>query len=448
MRVWIVWALLMAGRPALAEETGQERPDTAREEAQEQAEKAREAAREKARAERDRARAEARHTADQRREATRRAGEERKAERERMAELYDRATELLYDKEWEKAAQAFSEVAEARVLRADDALYWKAYAQAKGGRTADALATLERLRTDWPGSRWQRQARALAVEIRPDEAAAETEEDDLRLIALGSLLDGDPARSIPALEKILAGPSHGARERAVFVLSQSGTPEARQLLLRIARGEAYPNLQGKAIEYVGLFGNAESRKVLDTVYASATARKVKEAVLRGYMLSGNKEGVLAAARSEKDAALRAEAIRQLGIMGARQELVELLGTEKDAEARKAAFQALFLTGDAEKLVELTRTEKDPALRAEAARTLGLMDRRKTGPALVALCRDASDAEVRGAALQGLFIQQNDQALVEVARTTKDPALRREAVLHLSHLDTRLSREFLAELLDR
>jgi hypothetical protein len=56
--------------------------------------------------------------------------------------------------------------------------------------------------------------------------------------------------------------------------------------------------------------------------------------------------------------------------------------------------------------------------------------------------------VRRAALQGLFLQQNDEALVEVARAEKDPAVRREAVRYLSLLGSALSRELLSEILDK
>jgi HEAT repeats len=401
----------------------------------------------RARDEARRARTEARRAAA---EKAREAREKSREERNRLSALYEQAMQQLYEKDWDQAVAAFSEVAEKGGRRADGALYWKAYAEAKKGQAAAALATLERLSAEWPESRWQRQARALALEIRPGEAPALAGGDDeLELLVLGRQLDRDPARSIASLEKLLsASPSSRGAERALFLLSQSESPEARQLLLRIARGETSPRLQKKAIEYAGLFGSAESRRVLDAVYSGAASRDVKRAVLRSYLLSGNNAAVLAAARTEKDPALRSEAIRQLGVMGAHRELADLVGTETSVEAKKTALQALSLTGDSETLVSIARTEKDAALRAEAARALGLMSREKTGPALVAICRESSDPAVRRAALQGLFLQQNDEALVEVARAEKDPAVRREVVRYLSLLGSALSRELLSEILDK
>jgi RNA polymerase sigma-70 factor (ECF subfamily) len=83
-----------------------------------------------------------------------------------------------------------------------------------------------------------------------------------------------------------------------------------------------------------------------------------------------------------------------------------------------------------------------------ARMLGVLSREKAGPTLVSLCRESKDPAVRRAALQALFLQQNDQALAEVARKEKDPSVRRDAVRYLSLLGSSLSREFLSEVLDK
>ena len=53
------------------------------------------------------------------------------------------------------------------------------------------------------------------------------------------------------------------------------------------------------------------------------------------MMAGDRERVLAAATSEKSPQLRAEAVRQLGMMGARDEVWQLYQKETDPEVRKA-----------------------------------------------------------------------------------------------------------------
>ena len=51
---------------------------------------------------------------------------------------------------------------------ADGALYWKAYAQFKLGKTDDALATIAQLRKDYPQSRYLRDAKVLEADARAD----------------------------------------------------------------------------------------------------------------------------------------------------------------------------------------------------------------------------------------------------------------------------------------
>src|SRR5260370_42510357 len=75
-------------------------------------------------------------------------------------------------------------------------------------------------------------------------------------------------------------------------------------------------MQHKAIECLGLFGGPESRQALSEIYASASDVEAKKAVLRAFMMAGEKARVLAAAKGEADPNLRRGAHPQLGGMGA------------------------------------------------------------------------------------------------------------------------------------
>ena len=92
------------------------------------------------------------------------AEEEQAASKE--DEAYDRGTRALDEESWDAAIGAFDAVVRMGGKKADGALYWKAYAQNKAGRPADALATVAQLRKAAPGSRWLKEARALELEMR------------------------------------------------------------------------------------------------------------------------------------------------------------------------------------------------------------------------------------------------------------------------------------------
>jgi HEAT repeat protein len=368
-------------------------------------------------------------------------------------EAYDRGTQALDEEHWDRAIEAFDSVVRMAGRKADAGLYWKAYALNKAGRAADALATIAQLRKSAPQSKWLNDARALEMEIRQrsgQRTSPETEGDeDLKLMALNGLLNTDSERALPLLEKFLTGSGNSSRlrERALFVLSQSDSPRAREIVVRIARGQQSPDMQETAIRYLGLFGGDASKQALAELYASSSDMSVKKAVLQSFMVSGQKARVLAAARGEKSEELRKSAIHLLGVMGAQPELWEMYQAEPSVEVKKSILHAMFVGGGSERLTEVARSEKDPELRKAAIHSLGVMGD-KTGPLLVSMYASEPDRDIRRQILHALFVQGNVKALIQIARTEKDPELRKEAVSHLSHMGSKEATDFLVELLNK
>ena len=154
---------------------------------------------------------------------------EEKAEREE--ELYDSATESLDDHDWRAAASRFQRVAEMRLSHADAALYWLAYSQGKMGARSEALSTLLQLQKSYPKSKWIEDGKTLEVEIRQSAGQQiepeHVDDEDVKLMAINGLMNSDPERAIPILEGILNGHQPvKLKERALFVLSQSGSQRA------------------------------------------------------------------------------------------------------------------------------------------------------------------------------------------------------------------------------
>ena len=368
-------------------------------------------------------------------------------------QLYDQGTKALDDGDWDRAAAAFAEVAKGNGPRADAALYWTAYALNREGRKADALAILGGFAGKYPKSSWVKEARALEMEIRQargGKAAPESESDeDLKLMAINSLMNSEPERAVPLLEKLVkGGSSQKVKERALFVLAQSDSPRARQLVAEIARGGSNPDLQEKAIHYLGIHGGKANRELLAEIYASPTASvEMKERILKSFMVAGERDRILTAARSEKEPQLRRAAVHLLGVMGARSELWQLYQAESSLEVKRGVIQSLFVAGDSGHLLELAQREPKTELRKEAIHKLGVMGREQTGPALVSIYKSEKDPELRKAAIQGLFVQNNAHALVEIARGEKDPELKKEAVQKLSVMGhNKEATDYLMELL--
>src|SRR5439155_23081581 len=297
---------------------------------------------------------------DQEQEARDREQEKRDREQERLdhlSELYDDGRKALDEDRYDRAEPKFDQLAQMNGPQTDAALYWKAYAQNRLGKKETALATIADLKKRFAQSRWQKDAAALEIEVRQSSGQPTNPDaqknDELRMLALQGLINSDPERAIPFLGKVLDGSgSPKEKSKALFVLAQSGRPEAREVLGKIARGQSNPDLQRKAIQYLGMFGGGEARKTLAEVYATSTDASIKRSILRSYMIAGDKEHLFEAAKGEKNDEVKLEAIRQLGLVHAQNELQQLYRMDNSKEVRHELLKAFFLSGDAPKLLEV------------------------------------------------------------------------------------------------
>jgi len=393
---------------------------------------------------------------DREQEARDREQEKRDREQEhleRLDELYSEGREALDEDRYDRAAEKFSELATLNGAQTDAALYWKAYAENKLGKRDSALATIADLKKRFPQSRWIKDAGALEIEVKqstgqPPHPESQPE-DELKLLAIQGLMNSDPERAMPLLEKVLNGTgTPKEKSKALFVLAQNGSAQSREILARIARGQSNPDLQRKAVEYLGMFGGQQSRQTLAEIYASTSDPSVKRAIIRSYMISGDKEHLFAAAKSEKDASLRADAIRQLGLVHAPEELRQLYAAETSPEVKKDILQAFFLSGDAKFLAEAAQSEKDPEIRRTAIHNLGLVGSEEAKQALPAIYAKETNRENKEAILNALFIQGNAHALVVIARGEKDPELKKMAVSKLALMNSKEGNDYLMEILQK
>lgn len=373
---------------------------------------------------------------------------------ERLTELYDDGREALDDDRYDKAEAKFDALAQMNGPQTDAALYWKAYAENRLGKRDSSLASIAELRRRFPQSRWQRDASALEIEVKQSTGQAphpEAQQDDeLRMLAIQGLMNSDPERAMPLLGKVLNNPAASPKEksRALFVLAQSGSSQARDILTQVAKGQSNPDLQSKAIQYLGMFGGAQSRKTLAEVYASSQDASIKRAILRSYMIAGDKDHLFEAAKNEKDDDLKREAIRQLGLVHGQSELQQLYRTDNSAAVRRELLQAFFLAGDAPKLLEVAQTDKEPELRRTAIRNLGLIHSEESAKALQGIYAKETDRDVKEEVLNAFFLQGNAAAIVAIARSEKDPQLKKTAVSKLSIMHSKEATDYLMELLQK
>lgn len=368
----------------------------------------------------------------------------------REDELYRDGTDYVNEGKWQAAADKFAEVAKLKGGKADGALYWQAYSLNKLGQRAAAIETLATLQKNYPRSTWVKDAQALQVEIRSASGAptpAPDTDEDLKIYALNGLMNMNPDQALPMLQKILTGNQPARlKERALFVLAQSGSPKANEMIAQIARGQSQPELQRKAIQQLGIRGD---RELLGQIYASSTSPEAKKEVLRSLGICGGSQQLFEAARNEKDPDLKREAIRGLAVAGARDQLRQLYASAADPDTKKELIRATVITGDTQALMNIVQTERDPELKREAVRTLGVNGGKDVSSALVNIYNGDKNPEIRRAAAQALFIHGDAHSLVTLARTETDPELRKYLVQQLSLMgNNKEAADFLMQLLEK
>jgi HEAT repeat protein len=364
---------------------------------------------------------------------------------------YQKGLAALDARQWDQAIAAFDASAGHKGPGGDGALYWKAYALNRAGRRDEALNSIAALRRDYATSRWNRDARALELEIRGQSgehvSPAREPDEELKILALNSLMQSDPDQAVPILQKLLtSNNSPKVKEKALFVLTQSRSAEANKVLNTVARDSSNPDLQLKAIRYIGMMGSPEARKELGAIYNASSDDNLKRAILRSFMQSGSRDFLLNAAKGEKNPDLRREAIRQLALTGGQEELWQLYQSSSSVDSKEEILKSMFLGGNSSRLAEIARNEKDPRLQVAAIKSLGLMGGNGRSDVLVSIYQSNPNREVREAVLQSLFLQNNGKAMVDLARAEKDPAMKNEIVKKMSLVHSKEVTDYMMEIL--
>jgi hypothetical protein len=295
-----------------------------------------------------------------------------------MDDSYNAGTRALDEHRYEEAVQRFDAAIAKDTSHADGALYWKAYALNREGKRDDALAAITQLRRDYASSPWLHDAQALEAEVKQSSgqpvSPAQESNDDLKLLAINSLMHADAERAIPLVEGILKGNSGpSVKNNALFVISQNKSPRAQQVLIDYAKGGGNPDLQLRAIQYVGMSGTKEAQQQLAAIYASSSDTRVKSAVMQALMMAHASDALLNIAKTEKDPSLKGAAIRNLSVTRGvpAESLVDLYGSS-DASAKREIVNGLQSRGDAKSLIDLARKESDPAMKKTIASRIGDM----------------------------------------------------------------------------
>jgi len=369
--------------------------------------------------------------------------------------LYSDGTRAINDARWSQAESIFANIVQLHGERAEAALYWKAYAQNKEGKPTQALDTCNQLKQTYPHGKWINECGALEIEIRgksDDPLPPQAEQDEeLKLLALNSLMQQDESRALPVIQQILnSDKSEKLKSRALFVLAQDQSQPAQALLGQVARGEKDAALQRKAIEMLAITRGKQASDTLADIYRHSTNEEVKKAILHDYLIIGTPDPLVDAASHESNPELVRTAVHTLGAMGAANQLLTLYHGTSSPEAKADIISGLIPAGQkgAEALGTIANSEPDPELRRKAIRNLGIAGGKSAVPSLLATYKKNSDPETRKAVIQALFLAGDSHDMVELARAEKDPDIEKSIVQQLSLMRDKEATDYMLEVLNK
>ncbi|MDB4916659.1 MAG: hypothetical protein JWM95_4303 [Gemmatimonadetes bacterium] len=407
--------------------------------------------------------------------------------------LYRIARGALTDGDFKKAATLFATVAERYPDSefAPDALYYRAYALYKSGSSrelTDAIVALDRQATRYPKAGTLSDAKQLRGSIRSEQAKrgdgnagleiasggqslgnqnrCPTDDDDMRLTALAGIVQLDPDQVLPVLQKLLSRRdecSVALRKRAVYMVAQTKEEERAEILLNVARTDPSVDVRRDAVQWLSSVNTDRAAKALDSILFSPGSAEMRERAL--------------SALSQHKSPSARESLRRFA---------ELSTVSTDLRVRAInAMSSGRKTGDeGEYLRALFTRTASPEIREAIIQTVANQKTPDRSTWLLGVARDRNhEIEVRKKALyhaaqSGVEIkdilslydefsgqkEMQDQMLyvygqrreteatdklLQIARTEKDPDLRRKAVSWLGQRknDPRVTK-FLLDLLDQ
>lgn len=411
--------------------------------------------------------------------------------------LYQQARAALNRGDNRQAARLFERIVqeEPDSEYAPDALYWRAFALYRVGGNdvlSQALEALDLQRERYPDAATRGDADALAVRIRgalaqggdadaaqrlyEDAGEAETpyevtsgdcpdEDADVRVAALNALMEMDPERALPVLEKVLArrdACSETLREKAVFIVAEGESPRATDILLEVARTDPDPEVRGHAVFWLSEVDDERAVDALEQILLESEDNELREKALFALSENGGDRAGQILRRYALDPG-QPDEVREKALFWYAESqsggdvafLRELYGRVESESLKEKVLFAASESGDPEAvnwLLEIAGDEgQSIELRKQALFWAGESSEETGEPRLLALYDDMSETELKN---QLLFVYSElgtpaaIEKLFDIARTETDPELRKQALFWLGESDDPRVPQFLEELISQ
>jgi HEAT repeat protein len=273
----------------------------------------------------------------------------------------------------------------------------------------------------------------------------ESDDNDVKVIALNALMQMDADRALPLLKKVMASRekcSEVLRKKAVFLIAKQNTPEAADMLVDAARNDPDTDVRKEAVFWLSRVSGDKAASFLRDVALGTGDVEVRKQAVFSLSQSGTaaaRETLRQIAQSPNvDGDVRGDAIFWLGQRGSTEDVDFLRTLYPKLTDREMKDKVLFAVsrrkGNGAWLLDVAQDAKEPIeLRKQALFWAGQggvpMEQ------LVSLYDKTSDREMKK---QLVFVYQQRggtgpgfEKLLDIGRNEKDPEIRKDAIFWLS-----------------
>jgi HEAT repeat protein len=285
---------------------------------------------------------------------------------------------------------------------------------------------------------------------------------DVKAQAIHRLGQFDNEQTVEELMKIYAADRDGdVRQGVLHALSQMSNQRAHARLLEIARAGEDIDARTQAIHWLGQRREEGTLDELMSIYNADRNRDIRQKILHSLsQMEGPRAHakLVEIARGADDPEVRQQAVHWLGqgrSEAAFEELARLYQAERDNGVKSSILHAYSQMNNPralDKLFEVARSGENSQLRQQAIHWLG----QKAGERSLAALRDMAnssdaDTDVQVQVVHAISQRPAGEAvplLIQLARTHRNPEVRRMAIHRLSQTGDPRAVEFLREVLTK
>jgi len=396
------------------------------------------------------------------------------------------AREALMRAEYQKAAAMMKLLSaqQEELTTAGNALYWEAFARYRMNKTKEmklAIELLQRQQADYRHVDTARDGEVLLARLYAEMAergqieaitqierisSEEQQREATRIQALHALMQMNPDKAMPLLEKIVrneSGASSALRQNALFVLCQNGGRDSEQLLIELSQTTEDPEMLEQIIMCLSMVG---SDRALDAIAALLDRNDeigVEESVMFAIGQHGGPRAYKILVKTVNDknqsADLRAQAMMALSHAGHDDEVVGIItGIIIDPTEPELLEAALFTlaqissTAARQAISDLVTNENlDEDMRAQALFFTFQFDD-VTLDYLTEVYRSAEGEDMKmqvcHAIAQRFDDEKGTQALIDIARQEASPEFKQNILFWIGQHNSELAENYLMEIISQ